>query len=217
MDLKNAVAVCLISLFSATLVVMIARTLDQQAAARLEPQLAAIAAELQAIRTQGGIAASPSGLAEGDAARDALTVYYFHSNTRCPTCETIESLAREAVQTHFAPQLARGEVVWKILNYEQPAAAGLARQFDVQMPVVVLAQRQDGDVRKWKSLDEVWGLWDDKPAFLKFVRDEIQKMLVTEPEASSQRPKEAKEPEPSAPAPADLPIPSPSSDIPVPQ
>jgi len=31
MELKKAVAVCLISLFSATLVVMIARTLDQQA------------------------------------------------------------------------------------------------------------------------------------------------------------------------------------------
>ena len=59
MDLKNAVAVCLISLFSATLVVLIARALDSQAASRLEPQLAGIVRELQAIRKQGGIAASP--------------------------------------------------------------------------------------------------------------------------------------------------------------
>ena len=59
MELKNAVAVCLISLFSATLVVLIARALDSQAASRLEPQLASIVEELQAIRKQGGIAASP--------------------------------------------------------------------------------------------------------------------------------------------------------------
>ena len=43
MELKNAVAVCLISLVSATLVVLIARSLDNQAASRLEPQLAQIA------------------------------------------------------------------------------------------------------------------------------------------------------------------------------
>ena len=48
MDLKNAVAVCLISLFSATLVVLIARALDSQAASRLEPQLASIVEELRA-------------------------------------------------------------------------------------------------------------------------------------------------------------------------
>ena len=55
MELKNAAAVCLISLFSATLVVLIARALDSQAASRLEPQLASIVEELQAIRKQGGI------------------------------------------------------------------------------------------------------------------------------------------------------------------
>ena len=51
MELKNALTVCLISLFSATLVVLIARSLDSQAAARLEPQLARIAAELEALRS----------------------------------------------------------------------------------------------------------------------------------------------------------------------
>ena len=47
MELKNAVAVCLISLFSATLVVLIARSLDSQAASQLEPQLASIVEELR--------------------------------------------------------------------------------------------------------------------------------------------------------------------------
>ena len=54
MELKNALAVCLISLFSATLVVLIARSLDSQAASRIEPQLARIAEQLEAIRASGG-------------------------------------------------------------------------------------------------------------------------------------------------------------------
>ena len=123
MDLKNAVAVCLISLFSATLVVLIARALDSQAASRLEPQLASIVEELQAIRKQGGIATAPAADSKSETASNGLVVYYFHSNTRCPTCQSIEAQAKETVQTDFASQLTRGEMTWKILNYEQPAKA----------------------------------------------------------------------------------------------
>ena len=106
MELKNAVAVCLISLFSATLVVLVARALDSQAASRLEPQLASIVEELQAIRKQGGIATSPGASTNSETAADGLVVYYFHSTTRCPTCQSIEAQAKDTVQTDFASQLA---------------------------------------------------------------------------------------------------------------
>ena len=180
MELKNAAAVCLISLFSATLVVLIARSLDSQAASRLEPQLASIVEELQAIRKQGGIVASPGTASSTETASDGLVVYYFHSNTRCPTCESIESQAHEAVQADFAPQLASGAMTWKILNYEQPANAQLAKKFEIQMPVVVLAKIKAGQIEDWKRLDEVWALVGDKPAFAKHVREEIQGMLAAD-------------------------------------
>lgn len=187
MGLKNAVAVCLISLFAATLVVLIARTLDSQSASRLEPHLISIAEELQAIRKQGGMPVA-AGDAKTAAVDDGLVVYYFHSNTRCPTCQSIESQAQNTVQTDFAPQLARGEIVWKILNYDQPAAAALKKKFDVQVPVVVLAKSQAGEIRDWKRLDEVWALESDKAGFRNFVRSEIQAMLGPE-KASAATPK----------------------------
>ncbi|NQU23765.1 MAG: hypothetical protein HQ567_20990, partial [Candidatus Nealsonbacteria bacterium] len=140
MDMKNAAAVCLISFFSATLVVLIARALDLQAAAQVESQLAAIVEELQAIRKQGRIAAAPDGAADVQPVGDGLMVYYFHGNQRCPTCESIESQSHETVQSDFAAQLAGGEVVWKILNYDKPACKKLAAQFEVSDPVVVLAR-----------------------------------------------------------------------------
>jgi hypothetical protein len=186
MELKNAAAVCLISLFSATLVVLIARSLDSQAASQLEPQLASIVEELQAMRKQGGFAISPGATATDAATpQDGLVVYYFHSNTRCPTCQSIESQAKETVETDFASQLKSGAVIWKILNYEQPANADLAKKFEVQMPVVVLAKMKAGQLEKWKRLDQVWALVGDKPAFAKFVRDEITHMLDAEKEQVS--------------------------------
>jgi hypothetical protein len=178
MELKKAVAVCLISLFSATLVVLIARSLDNQAASRLEPQLASIVEELRALRAQGGVATTSAGSPQAETVHDGLMVYYFHSNTRCPTCQSIESQANDAVHADFAAQIAKGEVIWKVLNYEQPASAPLAQKFDVQMPVVVLAKMKDGRIQDSKRLDKVWALVGDKPAFAKFVREEIERMLA---------------------------------------
>jgi hypothetical protein len=177
MDLKNAVAVCLISLFSATLVVLIARSLDSQAAARLEPQLASIVEELRALRGQGGVAAAPGDATTTDTVGNGLVVYYFHGNMRCPTCRSIESQAQETVQTHFAAQLGSGAMIWKIVNYELPAAKSLAAKFEIQMPVVVLARMKNGQVEDWKRLDEVWAMVGDKPRFAKYVRGEIERML----------------------------------------
>lgn len=178
MELKTAVAVCLISLFSATLVVLIARTLDSQAAVRLEPQLAQIAEELQAIRKQGGIATAPTAGAASDATENGLVVYYFHGTVRCPTCEAIEAQAHATVTKDFAAQLADGGIVWKVLNYEQPANATFVKKFDILAPIVVLAKMQGGQIADWRRLDEVWVLVNDKPAFAKYVHEQIAQMLA---------------------------------------
>jgi hypothetical protein len=177
MDLKNAAAVCVISFFSATLVVLIARSLDSQAASRLEPQLASIVEELRALRGQGGVVSASGAPTKTQTVSNGLIVYYFHSNTRCPTCQSIESQAEETVRTHFASQLKNGEITWTIVNYEQPAAKSLATKFEIQMPVVVLARMKDGQVKNWKRLDEVWAVVGDKPAFAKYVGGEIERML----------------------------------------
>jgi thiol-disulfide isomerase/thioredoxin len=184
MDLKNAVAICLITLFSASLVLLIARVLDVQAASRIEPQLARIVDELEAIRKQGGISTRQSMSMTSEAARDNLVVYYFYGNTRCPTCRAIESQSYETVHTEFVEQLESGELVWKTLNYEQPDTKQLRTKFEIQMPIVVLARMKDGQIDEWNRLDRVWGIVKDKTAFREYVRDEIKKMLTSEDEAA---------------------------------
>ena len=182
MELKNAVAVCLISLVSATLVALVARSLDSQAASRLEPQLAEIAGELRAIREGGGMAAPPGEVAS--AVKNGLVVYYFHGNMRCPTCRSIESQAYETLVDDFGPQLDSGEIVWKVLNCETPAGEPLRKKFDLMPPVVVLARMKDGAMADWKPLDRAFGLVGDKPAFREFVRGEIARMLESNAQAA---------------------------------
>jgi hypothetical protein len=217
MELKNAVAVCLISMFSATLVVLIARSLDNQAASRLEPQLAQIAEELRAIRTQGGIAAAAGNPAAAQALDDGLVVYYFHGEIRCPTCRAIESQSHETVENDFAEQLRSGEMAWRIVNYEKPESADLAKKFDVHMANVVLARMDGGEIKNWKRLDQVWALVGDKPAFAEFVRTEISQMLAESPPPADPPeesnpvdlplPDMSPPPLPQSDAPADVPLP----------
>lgn len=217
MELKNAVAVCLITLFSATVVVLIARSLDSQAAARLEPHLARIVDELEAIRSSGGIVSSNASRANYQSLRDGLIVYYFHGNVRCPTCQSIESQAHETVQAYFADQLARDEIAWKTINYEDPVASELATQFEIQMPVVVLARKKEGQIEDWNRLDRVWGLVDDKADFAEYIRTEIsQKLNVPREQATLVEPgdgltipvpdEHANEP-PVSTVPAEIPVP----------
>ena len=182
MELKNAVAVCLISMFSATLILLIARSLDNQAAARLEPQLAKIVEELQAIRTQGGITTVAGSATAGNAVDDGLIVYYFHGNVRCPTCEAIESQTHDVVKNDFADELHGGKIVWKMLNYEEPASADLSSEFGIHMANVVLAKMEGGERKTWKRLDQVWALVGDKPAFAEFIKSEIRPLLAEEGE-----------------------------------
>jgi hypothetical protein len=217
MELKNALAVCLISLFSATLVVLIARSLDSQAASRLEPQLAKIAQELQVLRTGGSLTVSSTAQGPGESLREGLIVYYFHGNIRCPTCEAIEGQALAAVQAHFDAELTSGVMAWQTLNYEESSASELARKFGIQMPVVVLARMTGGEIADWKRLDEVWGLVGDKPAFTEFVREEIRAMLPSrntgaeaaqsDPSAANSESASRTDGEPAAAVPGDIPLP----------
>ncbi len=184
MELKNAAAVCLISLCSATLVVLIARSLDVQTASQLEPQLTRIADELRSIRRQAPV--HPAD-AEPENLGDTLIVYYFHSSTRCDNCRAIESQTKKTLDTAFASQLARGTIVWKVLNYEKPSGAVLALKFEVKDPVVVLAKMKDDRVQTWERLDKCMAFvaMGDKPAFTKYISGAIERMLSS---GASRRP-----------------------------
>ena len=189
MEIKNALGICIISFFSATLVMLIARSLDNQATVRIEQQLTRIADQLETINASG-VGSSGSSLAmsamnrSGSTPSDGLVVYYFFSNTRCVTCRAIEDQTRQALQENFAEQLRERDVVWRTLNYEDHANAEWAEKFEIMMPVVVLTQYKGGELANWKRLDEVWGLVSDQAAFEQLIVDNVEEMLVAKGDAN---------------------------------
>jgi hypothetical protein len=105
-----------------------------------------------------------------------LIAYYFHSDTRCPTCRTIEAFAEEAIAEQFPEELASGEVQWRVLNYEQPASQAQVERYEIIAPTVVLSKIEEGAETSWTSLDKVWQLTHEKAEFIDYVQAEASKL-----------------------------------------
>jgi hypothetical protein len=159
---KNLVAIGLLIFVAACIIVLTVKA--------LRPSLPPVAATPAAAPGVGRPEAE-------EPVDDGVIAYYFHGNTRCPTCRAIESYARGAVQTGFAEQLESGRLTWRVVNYESPGNEHFATQYEIFAPTVVLVETRDGSRQRWKNLDRVWELVDDKDAFVQYVQSETETML----------------------------------------
>jgi len=122
---------------------------------------------------------APPRAGNGEPLPDALIVYCFHANERCPTCEKIESYTHEVLARSFAVPLKEGRLVWRVRNFEAPENAHFADDYKILTSCIVLVDARSGHAGAWKNLQQkTWELVGDKEAFLNFVRGEIQEALT---------------------------------------
>ena len=67
--------------------------------------------------------------------RNQTTVYYFHSNRRCTTCQAVESVTQEALT-----ELYDSKISFISVNVEQSAGQELADSFGVTGSSLVIAK-----------------------------------------------------------------------------
>lgn len=111
------------------------------------------------------------------AAGDKVIVYYFHANSRCYTCRTIESYTNEALEATYANELVSGQMELRVINVETPGTAHFITDYQLYAPSVVLVRFDNNVQEDWKNLDRVWQLVGDKPTFLAYVQNEIAAMM----------------------------------------
>lgn len=106
---------------------------------------------------------------------EAIHVYYMHAAFRCVTCNTIEKMTKELLNSKFADGLKSGEIIFSKVNFQENEK--LARQFEVISSCVVVAKEKDGNIIEYKRLDEVWTLLDKPAEFNAYVSKAIQSFL----------------------------------------
>ena len=107
-----------------------------------------------------------------------IIAYYFHGNVRCATCRKIEAYAHEAIEAAFSDELRIGKLQWRVLNVEEPANDHFIADYQLTTRSLVLSDMDSTTQRQWKNLAQVWDLVGDKPAFVKYVQDEVRAYLA---------------------------------------
>ncbi|MBD3234085.1 MAG: hypothetical protein GF315_10230 [candidate division Zixibacteria bacterium] len=106
-----------------------------------------------------------------------LVAYYFHSNVRCPSCIKIENYSQEAILTNFRSEIDAGLVEWRMVNTDEPENTHYIGDYNLFTKSVVIVEYKDGEQVRWKNLEKVWELLDDKQAFQDYVSGEIKQYL----------------------------------------
>jgi hypothetical protein len=117
----------------------------------------------------------------GDPASADLIVYYFSQGKECATCDNIEAYAREALDRHFAEELASGRIAWRSIDVDKPRNEHFVEEYGLYTKAVVLVDVESGKQVRWKNLEDVWDLVYDKPAFIDYVRAQVQEFLAATP------------------------------------
>jgi len=104
-------------------------------------------------------------------------VYYFHGSFRCPTCHKLEQYAKEAVETNFKGALGSGTLEYKTVNTDDKGNEHFLGDYQLFTKSVVLSMTKDGKEVKWKNLDKIWDLVQNKQKYMDYVKCEIEDFL----------------------------------------
>ncbi|MDD5730003.1 MAG: nitrophenyl compound nitroreductase subunit ArsF family protein [Candidatus Omnitrophica bacterium] len=132
---------------------------------------------LAVILVSFGILASINKTSAAFLQPDHITVYYFHSSMRCPTCYKLEQYSKEAVETYFKNEIVSGKVEFRAVNIEDKANEHFVKDYQLYTKSLVLSLVKDGKEIKAKNLEKIWEYAMDKQRFFSYVKAEIADFL----------------------------------------
>lgn len=107
---------------------------------------------------------------------DKVNVYYMHATFRCVTCNTIEKLTKQLLDSKYKKQMRDGSVMFSEVNFQKNEL--LARQFDVLASCVVVAGTKGGKITSFQRLDKVWELAGNPDEFNAYLSKAIDGFLL---------------------------------------
>ncbi len=105
---------------------------------------------------------------------DALVVYYFRANVRCPACRTLEACSREVVAERFSAAAADGRIQWRAIDYQKAGNEHFTSDYQLLTGGVVLVEFRDGHpTERRKALPETWNMTGDRKKLARYLEEAI--------------------------------------------
>lgn len=123
------------------------------------------------------ISGSNPAHAESGPEEEKIIAYYFYGGVRCSSCVLLEKYTRDAMVIGFPDEISAGMVEWKPVDLEKSGNEHFVKDFNLYSKAVIVADTRDGRTVRWKNLDKVWTLLNDRDAFHQYVRSEVAAYL----------------------------------------
>ena len=92
-----------------------------------------------------------------------IEVYYFHFTRRCMTCQKVEKVSKNAVETLYAEKVKSGQVSFQSVNLDEKAGEAIGAKYKIEgQTLIVIA----GD-KKVDLTDKGFLYANDRPDKLK--------------------------------------------------
>lgn len=69
-----------------------------------------------------------------------IEVYYFHYTRRCATCQAVENVTKEALESNYAKELKDGKIVFTSVNLDEKSSEEIAAKFQVAIQTLLIVR-----------------------------------------------------------------------------
>jgi len=104
-----------------------------------------------------------------------VAVYYLHSTFRCVTCNTIEKLTFDLLNSSYKDKLSDSKIKWKEIDFQENEA--VAKKFDVVASCVFVGVVKNGEFVEFQRMDDVWELVNKPTEFNNYISKVIDTYL----------------------------------------
>lgn len=110
--------------------------------------------------------------------KDVIEVIYFHGKQRCITCNAIEKLTKEVIETDFTQQIKDGKIIFKIIDISTKEGEKIADQYEVTWSSLYINKWEDSKEAKNDMTDFGFSYAKSSPDVFKAgVKKKIDELL----------------------------------------
>jgi hypothetical protein len=110
----------------------------------------------------GNSSSSPNG-PSSIAPEKKVEVYYFHFTRRCMTCNNVEKVSKEAIETQYAAQVKKGEISFKSVNLDEKEGEAIGARYKIEGQTLIVIS----GAKRVDLTDKGFLYANDKPEKLK--------------------------------------------------
>jgi hypothetical protein len=108
---------------------------------------------------------------------DRVVVYQFHRRFRCEECYKLEKAIGETMSTYFPGQLAEGKLVFNVVDLDTEGNDHYEKEYDFFYNTVIVVDVRGGENVRFKNLEKVWSLANQRDQLIEFIRSEVDGYL----------------------------------------